>query len=369
MSQSHVDFFNKIKIPCQTQMAKNNILSSVIATLAAFRSMYGEDKTLGSTNNLFKLEIDSTWTGKCFSRDETKIYESPTDYTGSESLLRVYSSYDESIADFTNYLLTKRKSENGPFKYANIASIKSPIKALNFLLRMNYLRDDCYMNTDQNWANNLNYTITKHKLYEWDNEVNAGLASEANKMYSVRIKAGDRPLTVSRTVDNLKLVADQNVGYKVFDGSRVVYNPWDLPENSPMYRVRPSWDQSDRQILATKILLEAKKESEKHSGYKVFDENGNIVYNIWEKNDIVEEGPVKSITVVRPGQEIHKKSMPVYRNSTAINPIFFVSKGLFFFDDIVINGRVKVCKTNDPRVINGRDPLKVIGYVDLKDLR
>ena len=45
-----------------------------------------------------------------------------------------------------------------------------------------------------------------------------------------------------------------------------------------MYRVRKSWSDAKSQIGAYKVLANAKKKADEHSGYKVFDASGNVVY-------------------------------------------------------------------------------------------
>lgn len=45
-----------------------------------------------------------------------------------------------------------------------------------------------------------------------------------------------------------------------------------------LYRVRKTWKDAASQVGAYKVLENAKKECDKHTGYSVFDENGKVVY-------------------------------------------------------------------------------------------
>ena len=51
------------------------------------------------------------------------------------------------------------------------------------------------------------------------------------------------------------------------------------PTNKTMlYRVRKTWSDSKSQLGAYNVLANAKKKADENPGYKVFDENGNLVY-------------------------------------------------------------------------------------------
>lgn len=370
VNEENVNFFDSIKQSCQTQMTKNQILSSVVATLAAVGSNYGKDKTVVNTNNLFKLEVDDSWVGKCFSRDNVEIYSTPSEYNGTETLLRVYDSFDESISDFYHYLLNKRKSKNGPLKYAQIKETKNIAKAFNMLLRMNFLKDEWHMNPDQNWVLNMNQIVSDYELYKWDEEVKNGDASLKGEVYYVQSDIKMPALFSSSNLSEAKQIASENVGYGVYDktGHEIFY-PWNYCEDDPTYRVRPSWDRSDRQLIGTKVLQNAKAEAEKHEGYKVFDDNGSIVYDPWEKKEeiIITDPHVVSVKRIRPGDIIRTDSTPIYAKSSDKVPMRFESNTiLYYFDNMIKDGKARVCRTNNPSLINGKDPSIIIGYVEVK---
>lgn len=92
-------------------------------------------------------------------------------------------------------------------------------------------------------------------------------------------------------VNGAKDLADLHAkeGYKVFDDNgKVVYEPKILKVNE-FYRVRLSWSNPNTQIGALKDLPNAKELADERAsdGYKVFDDNGKVVYTPKVKNNTV----------------------------------------------------------------------------------
>lgn len=71
-----------------------------------------------------------------------------------------------------------------------------------------------------------------------------------------------------------------NVGWKEFKKKVMKYynGDQDKEEVSIQYYVRLSWNNKNSQLGAYSVLENAKKECDKHDGYKVFDGNGKVVY-------------------------------------------------------------------------------------------
>lgn len=103
-------------------------------------------------------------------------------------------------------------------------------------------------------------------------------------LYRVRITWADAKSQIGAfgNLDNAKALADQNKDHKVFDeNGNVVYDPNPTPVSTPVehiYRVRTDWLDVKGQIGAFKNLDSAKALADANTGYKVFDENGAIVY-------------------------------------------------------------------------------------------
>ena len=110
-------------------------------------------------------------------------------------------------------------------------------------------------------------------------EVQKRLSGATEKLYRVRKSWSDSKTQAGayKKLENAKKKADEKKaeGYKVFDwDGNVVYEP----TTAQLYRVRKTWADSKSQIGAYKSLERAIKVADEHEGYKVFDSNGACVY-------------------------------------------------------------------------------------------
>jgi N-acetylmuramoyl-L-alanine amidase len=80
--------------------------------------------------------------------------------------------------------------------------------------------------------------------------------------------------------DNAIDLAKSKSGYEVYDKDGKQVWPVSAPAKpaSQMYRVRKTWADAKSQVGAFKDLENAKELADKHSGYEVYDEKGNVVY-------------------------------------------------------------------------------------------
>lgn len=106
-----------------------------------------------------------------------------------------------------------------------------------------------------------------------------------NNLYRVRKSWSDVGSQIGAYGDlnNAIETAKANAGYKVYDSNgNQVYPTASQPTPTPtnLYRVRKTWDDSKSQIGAFKDLNNAKElaDSRADEGYKVFDDNGKVVY-------------------------------------------------------------------------------------------
>ena len=112
--------------------------------------------------------------------------------------------------------------------------------------------------------------------------------NNAEIIYRVRVSANnaDSQLGAFKDLNNAKKLADENSGYKVYDqNGNLVYasvvtnnSPTVATDSNSLYRVRKSANDSTSQLGAFKDLNNAKKLANQNSGYKVYDQNGNLVY-------------------------------------------------------------------------------------------
>jgi outer membrane biosynthesis protein TonB len=116
----------------------------------------------------------------------------------------------------------------------------------------------------------------------------ADVTTEYNKMaapahmYRVRKDWSDAAsqLGAFSVLDSAKALADANAGYKVFDeNGTVVYDPTPAPAPvTHMYRVRKSWADASSQLGAFSDLTNARALADQNPGYTVYDETGKAIY-------------------------------------------------------------------------------------------
>jgi N-acetylmuramoyl-L-alanine amidase/flagellum-specific peptidoglycan hydrolase FlgJ len=102
-------------------------------------------------------------------------------------------------------------------------------------------------------------------------------------LYRVRKAWSDAKTQIGAyaNLQSAKDLANKNSGYKVFDeNGKVVYDPTPVKEDNVWYRVRKTWADAKSQIGAFHDVEGAKElaDSKASEGYKVFDESGKVVY-------------------------------------------------------------------------------------------
>ena len=362
------EVLKEIKKKCQSQMKNNDILASVLSALAIDYISNRKDAIIINTNNLYGLVADKNWSGKCYDSVNKELYDSLFDYKGNYELLRVYDSYESSVEDFVQFLLTTRSSENGPFTYSKVKNESSYNKVFSGLQRAGFTKNVWHRSYNRNWDTNMCNIITKYELQKWDEEVNNGEFTESEKFYVKRTEI-DKCIFTTSDLDNAKSVADTNSGYRVYDDlNNLIYDPYKLVEDK-VYRVRKSVDDSESQLLITTSYEEAERTASAHKGYKVFDDNDNLLFDsnaIDISVQAIDNSPTKSVLVIQPGERVYGFNIPVYKDQFTSVPLFFVkSDPVYYFDSRIINNRVRVTKTNDKSIINGKNPLKICGWVEV----
>lgn len=165
-------FINMIKPECIKDGNNNKILPSIIAALAIVESDYGNGYLSMSAMNIFSLTVGDNWFKKCYSKNTKKTYDSVKECHELGSILyRVYSSYNESILDFVNYLSNTRRSKNGPYKYESIKGCLDFKESINRLIRSGFMKDYLNKYEDPDYAQKLITTIENYKLYKWDEDL------------------------------------------------------------------------------------------------------------------------------------------------------------------------------------------------------
>lgn len=109
------------------------------------------------------------------------------------------------------------------------------------------------------------------------------VTAPTSTIYRVRKSWSDAKSQIGAytNLQSAKDLANKNAGYKVFDEKgNVVYDPQPVKDDEVWYRVRLTWADVKSQIGAFHSLESAKElaDSRAKEGYKVFDQNGKMVY-------------------------------------------------------------------------------------------
>lgn len=160
-------------------------------------------------------------------------------------------------------------------------------------------------------------------------------------LYRVRKAWGDATSQIGAysNLDSAKTLASQNAGYKVFDeNGTVVFDPTPAPAPSPtpvpMYRVRKSWEDASSQLGAFSELGNAKALVDIKPGYYVFDEDGKRVY---PTEEIIQANPTPVVDVHAGHHSIKGTSV-----SNAEQMSAFVKAVNPAFDDAIPSAFLKV---------------------------
>lgn len=360
ITSSEKKFLEKLKPKAMEIMKRNKLLASITGAQAILESNWGTSELATKANALFGIKANDDWTGPVYSKDTKEYYDDKIDAVEVTALFRAYNNWDESIEDRTLYLLNRRISPDGPFRYDNLVGEFDYRTAADLLQRDGYA-------TDPNYPNKLIAIIEKYELYKWDDAVKTDIQDAGGEMYRVRKSWEDESSQLIAAIDvtNAIKVADENPGYKVFNcEGAVVYDP---AQYSEIYRVRLSWDQPNTQICANKNLVYAKKEAQKHEGYKVFDHNGQVVYDPWVKNEPVKDDKpnAKPIILPIPGDSITLNNTAIYRTSNDKIPFIFMSGIYYIYEDKIYNGRIRITRHKDRICIC---PEHIFGFVNMSDI-
>lgn len=332
---SHQEFLDSIKdlcIQCSNDR-HNDMPASVLAGLSAYISNYGKDKSVESTNNLFKNRTDKLWSGKVYNTNTDTIED-----TGDG--LKVYDSIDTCFSDFAEYISTEPRFPNNPniLKYENALESNSYEDFINELYAAGFLK--AAKLRDNNFVDNVVNIINENKLYKWDKEA----------------------LDMSKEEENKKITLSDKVEIKE--------DVKTSPKKEEIFRVVLDLDgDKESKLLVTSNLDEAIELCKKHPGYKVYNKDNHIVYpNLSEGggSSLKDESSVSSPIILQLGTAVELNSTPVYRSYDDKLPFASLSGTFYIYDTIINNGRTRLSTTNNPNKINGKDPGVIIGCIEVK---
>lgn len=250
-----------------------------------------------------------------------KQYQILPSIIGSLSMILQRDDIEKLLYDILNFKL----SEDSPYKYRKIVNIKDYKKNISILITQGFISD--YLNNafdEQKFYNEMISIIEKNKMYEWDSIMKTGTPHKKKSRF-------------------------ERIGF---------------PDK--MYRVRLSWDKRDTQIFSTPIYEDALKEAMNHEGYKVYDDDGNLIKDPWKVKDIHEKTTEYHQSKIYPIKNhiVILADTPVFRTVTDKYPMICLSGSFYFYDDTITKGRAKITKYKD---LTKRDPKFILGYIDIKE--
>jgi flagellar protein FlgJ len=136
------DFVNALINPAKEVEKKLGIPHQVVIAQAALETGWGKkiitDKSGESTNNLFNIKADKRWAGEQVNK-ETLEFENGTMVKKNEPF-RAYSSIDESVKDYTNFLSNSERYQEALEQPSNVEHF------LHNLQKAGYATDPQYAN-------------------------------------------------------------------------------------------------------------------------------------------------------------------------------------------------------------------------------
>ena len=224
-SLSEADAIKKVGALFTADQKKNGILASVSLAQFILESGYGKSELAQNANNIFGMKCSlsgNTWSGSSWdgkSKYTKKTQEQNTDgsYEAITADFRKYPCIEDSIADHSAYLLGAMNGKK--LRYDGLKGCTDYKKAVQII------KDGGYA-TSLTYVEKLCSIIEKWKLTDYDVKDSGG--SEVISWYRVRKTWADSKTQKGayKILDNAKMCADQNPGYKVFDADgKVIYDP------------------------------------------------------------------------------------------------------------------------------------------------
>lgn len=342
---------------------------SMVAALACTISKFGSSD-LSLANNIFNYPVYG-WGKKIISKRSLTIYENRSKCIERAPLYRAYDSFNESCEDFIDYLVNSKTNNDGRFIYPGIKDIKGYRELLDYLVRHDFFK--FFVGISNNnivYIEGIIATLEKYKLYELDSIIN----KEDNIEMSRRNKNKKVNVEVNKNVEENKdldtvldelLIEDEEIKVEENNNDK----SFEL-EDDTLYRVRLSWDNPESQIFASPNLGDAEEESRKHSGYKVYNSNGDVVFDYWTNvfslNKMLDDDTTKELILPATGKSVLLKNVPVYPKPYSNKPSKYANGIYYFYDYTIQNRRVKI--TENANIANEikKNPSMIYGYIDMQ---
>ena len=222
---SEADAIKKIGALFTADQKKTGILASVSLAQFILESGYGKSELAQNANNIFGMKCSlsgntwsgSVWDGKSKYTKKTQEQNADGSYETITADFRKYPCIEDSIADHSAYLLGAKNGSK--FRYEGLKGCTDYKKAIQII------KDGGYA-TSMTYVEKLCSIIERWMLTEYDVKDSGG--GEGIRWYRVRKIWADSKSQKGayKILENAKKCADQNPGYKVYDvDGNVVYEP------------------------------------------------------------------------------------------------------------------------------------------------
>lgn len=347
---------------------------SFVAALACTISNFGSsDLSLG--NNIFNYPAYG-WGKKIISKRSLTIYENRSKCNERAPLYRAYDSFSDSCEDFIDYLVNSKMNDSGRPIYPGVKDIKSYRELSDYLVRHDFYKTFIGIsNNNIVYIEGIIATLEKYKLYELDSLIKEDDTemSRRNKNKKVNIEINKSVEEENKDLDSVldELLSEDEEENKIINEIEVEDNNdklFDMNDDT-LFRVRLSWDNPESQIFASPILKDAEEESRKHTGYKVYNPEGNIVFDYWantyDLNKMVKDDGTTELILPATGKAVLLKNVPVYPKPYSNKPSKYANGIYYFYDYTIQNRRVKITENaNIANII--KDPSMIYGYIDMQ---
>ena len=201
---------------------KSGILASISMAQFILESGYGKSELAQGANNCFGMKKSlsgntwdsSAWDGVSVYTKRTQEQKADGSYVTITADFRRYSCVEDSIADYSAYLLGAKNGSK--LRYEGLKGCTNYKKAAQII------KDGGYA-TSLTYVEKLCSIIERWKLTQYDVK---GEASDVVKYYRVRKSWSDAASQIGAysVLDNAKVMADKHSGYTVYDwNGRAVY--------------------------------------------------------------------------------------------------------------------------------------------------
>lgn len=154
---THNEFIEYVGALASKDMEKSKILASLTIAQAILESAYGTSELAVHAKALFGIKVNG-WTGRVYEKKTGEYYNGK--YVTVVAKFRAYDSWEQSISDHSNYLLTREKSA-GVLRYENL------IGETNYKRACENIQKDGYA-TSPTYAKKLISLIETYNLTRFD---------------------------------------------------------------------------------------------------------------------------------------------------------------------------------------------------------